>query len=71
MHHRSHDQGGLHPGRVCIQDGGLPIGWGSASRGSASGGCGLGTPPKDTWDTTGYGQQVDGTHPTGMHSCYM
>ena len=21
--------------------------------------------------TTGYGQQVDGTHPTGMHSCYI
>ena len=21
-------------------------------------------------DTTGYGQQADGTHPTGMHSCF-
>ena len=24
--------------------------------------------PPDTWDTTGYGQQTGGTHPTGMHS---
>ena len=24
------------------------------------------------WDTTGYGQQAGGTHPTGVHSCsYM
>ena len=23
----------------------------------------------DTWDTTGYGQQVDGTHPTEILSC--
>ena len=30
--------------------------------------CMLGcTPPADT---TGYGQQADGTHPTGMHSCF-
>ena len=27
------------------------------------------SPPKDTWDTTGYSQQASGTHPTGMHSC--
>ena len=33
MHHRSHDQGDLHPEGVCIQ-GGLHPGW-SASRGSA------------------------------------
>ena len=25
--------------------------------------------PRDTWDTMGYGQQVGGTHPTGMHTC--
>ena len=25
-------------------------------------------PPRDTWDTTGYGQQGGSTHPTGMHS---
>ena len=27
------------------------------------------TPPPRTWDTTGYGRQVGGTHPTGMLSC--
>ena len=63
IHHRSHDQGGLHPG-----GGGMPPG-GSASRGSASRGVGQTLPTRDTWDTTGYGQQVGGTHPTGMHSC--
>ena len=26
------------------------------------------TPPPITWDTTGYGQQAGGTHPTGMYS---
>ena len=26
-------------------------------------------PSWDTWDTTGYGQQAGGTHPTEMHSC--
>ena len=25
--------------------------------------------PRDTWDTTGYGQQAGGTHPTGIYSC--
>ena len=25
--------------------------------------------PPDTWDTTEYGQQEGGTHPTGMLSC--
>ena len=29
---------------------------------------GLGRPPRDTWDTMEYGQQVGGMHPTGMHS---
>ena len=28
------------------------------------------TPPPPT-DTTGYGQQAGGTHPTGMHSCFQ
>ena len=28
---------------------------------------GTGRPPPR--DTTGYGQQAGGTHPTGMHSC--
>ena len=36
-------------------------------RGSASGGWADPLPP--TWVTTGYGEQADGTHPTGMHSC--
>ena len=26
-------------------------------------------PPSRTWDTTGYGRQPGGTHPTGMLSC--
>ena len=25
----------------------------------------------DTWDTTVYGQQAGGTHPTRMHSCSL
>ena len=64
--------GGLHPGvcigvEVCIRGWvcthedlhprALPI-WGIWQR-----------PRRDTWDTTGYGQQARGTHPTGMHSC--
>ena len=28
-------------------------------------------PPPDTWDTTGYGQQAGGMHPTGMRSCIL
>ena len=61
--------GGLHPAGnyiqgVCIQ-GGLHS-RGSASTGSASKGVGQAPPP---WNTTGYGQRGDGTHPTGMHSC--
>ena len=30
---------------------------------------GEGQTPRDTWDTTGYGQQAGRTHPTGMLSC--
>ena len=52
--------GSLHPGRsalgvVCIQ-----------------GVCvkGVGQTPQDTWDTTRYGQQASGTHPTVMLSCF-
>ena len=30
---------------------------------------GIHTPP--LVDTTGYGQQAGGTHPTGMHSCFI
>ena len=44
---------------------------GSAFRGvgSALEGGGWADTPRDTWDTTGYGQQVGGTHPTRMHFC--
>ena len=29
-------------------------------------------PPRHgTWDTTGYGRQAVGTHPTGMLSCFI
>ena len=77
MHFRSPDQGGLPLGGVCIQWGG------SASRGrglhpgSWANSPGLPTgvwadpPLRDTWDTTGYGQQAGGTHPTGMYSCFQ
>ena len=27
-------------------------------------------PPRNSWHTTGYGQQAVGTHPTGMLSCF-
>ena len=43
---------------------------GSGFRGSASGG-GQGPDPTDTWDTTGYRQQAESMHPTGMHSCLV
>ena len=38
---------------------------GSASRGWAD------PPSRDTWDTTGYGQQAGGTHPTEVLSCLV
>ena len=54
---------------VILFTGGGGIGSQHASRGSASRGSAyrgqLGRPPPNT---TGYGQQVGGTHPTGMHS---
>ena len=50
---------GLHSGGVCIQGvcipGGVCIGEGA-------------DPPSDT---TGYGKRVGGTHPTGIHSCFI
>ena len=52
--------GDLHPGEICL--GGLPRWW------SASG-IGWGQTP--LLDTTGYGQWAGGTHPTGMHSCWI
>ena len=89
MDHRSHGQGGLHPGEFLHlrggESGGLPSG-GLPPRGMPPGGVciqeglhqskvprsaygGLGRPPRDTWDTTGYDQVAGGTHPIGMHSC--
>ena len=32
---------------------------------------GIHTHPPSLVDTTGYGQQAGGTHPTGMHSCFI
>ena len=51
--------GGLHPGGIYIQGGGLHRGGGEA-----------GQNPSDTWDTAGCGQQAGGMHPTGMLSCF-
>ena len=56
MHHRSHDQGVLHPGEVCIQEGLHP-----------DGGRGV---EQILSDTMVYGQQAGGTLPTGLHSCF-
>ena len=79
MHHRTHDWGGgLYPGglppggrgyaakagRVCVLKEGA---CNQRGRGSASGVLGRPLPPS----TTEYGQQADGMHPTGMHSCWM
>ena len=51
----SASRGSLHPG-VSVSRGGLqPEGVGQ-------------TPPPNT---TGYGQRAGGTHPTGMHSCWV
>ena len=55
-YHRSHDQGDLHLGPL-------------HPRGLCIQGVGQTSPPQHTWDTTGYGQQAGGTHPTGMLSC--
>ena len=57
-----HMPGGLHSGGSAS---GLGEGWHQsefASRGWAD------LPYRQTWDTTGYGQQAGGTHPTGMLS---
>ena len=66
VHHWSHDHR-VWGWRVCIQGG---LYWGDLQwGGSTPMGGGVGRPP-DTWDTTGYGQQVGRTCPTGMHSCW-
>ena len=81
MHHRSHEQWGMHPEVVCIQ-GAFCLQGGSASGGVCHQGGGL--PPRgvfiqgvlprgggaDPPSTTGYDQQAGGMHPTGMHSCF-
>ena len=81
MLHRSHDWGvcllgsASRGGGICIQgDEGLhPGGWAVPpshvclwAGGQADA---LLSTPKNTWDTTGYGQQAGDTHPTGMYSC--
>ena len=59
--------GGLPSGGVCIM--GVCLQGGLHPGGSAFGG-GLHPKGEDpTKDTTGYGKQAGGTHPTGMHSC--
>ena len=51
---------------VCLGVGCLPRGRRDLHPG------GLGRPPlPPPSDTTGYGQQAGGTHPTGMHSCFI
>ena len=52
--------GGLHPGGGGLHPGDSHQGLGGIGQ----------TPARDTWDTTGYGQQAGSTHPTGMHSCF-
>ena len=61
----SASRGGLHAGKimqtphpVCLQ-GGLHLR-----------GLGRPPPPQNTWDTTRYGQQAGGTHPTGIYTGY-
>ena len=63
MHHRLHDRGiGIQKG---LHRGGRGWHQGSLHRGGW-------TDPlyRQTCDTTGYGQQAGGTHPTGMLSSY-
>ena len=55
--------------RSYMTRGHLPPPGGSASEGVCIRGGGWIDPPRDTWDTTGYGQQAGGTHRTEMHSC--
>ena len=57
---RSASRRSLHPGL-----GGLADPPGSGYKGGWAD-----TPPRDTWDTTGYGQHAGGTHPTEMLSCW-
>ena len=70
MHHRSYVWGSASRGVGGLHPGGLHPRWrGSASRERGSAFGGWPDRPSDTWNTTVYGQQAGGTHPTGMHSC--
>ena len=59
-------QGGLHLGGLHPQG----EGWAKVPPGLPTGGGGGRSPPRDTWDTTGYGQQAGGRHLTGKHSFF-
>ena len=68
---------GLFPGGLCsgvsasrgsASSGVGPISPGSAYRWVCILGGWADPPPQYTWDTTGYGQEASGTHPTGMLS---
>ena len=61
IHHRSHDQEGLHPGGGSAAKGGGLHPGGYACKGVGQ------TPIRLRY--MGYGQQAGDTHPTGMHSC--
>ena len=53
-------------GGVCLWSWGLPLVWGECWHPQAE------TPWVHTpLSIMGYGQQVGGTHPTGMHSCFI
>ena len=65
--HSVHMGGLPRVGGFCIQ--GRSAFMGSVSGGSASREGWADPPPRDTWDTMGYGLQPGGTHPTEMHSC--
>ena len=62
-------RGGLHPREREFASGGIYI-WGGGLQ-PGKGVCiqRVGVGHTATPDTTGYGQRVGGTHPTGMHSC--
>ena len=69
-------QGGVcMAGRVCVAGGGVHgRGVGACVAGGAcvaEGGGGMAGGVRATADTMGYGQWAGGTHPTGMHSCFV
>ena len=60
-----HGWGVCMAGGVCVAGGGMH-GWGACVTGGACHACPIGLIP---WDTVG--QRAAGTHPTGMHSCFL